>query len=56
MQIEDGFEVKLVASEPLVSAPVAMQFDDKARMWVVEMTGYMPDTIGTGEDIPMETL
>nr|WP_295922509.1 c-type cytochrome [uncultured Dyadobacter sp.] len=52
MQIEDGFEIKLVASEPLVSAPVAMQFDDKARMWVVEMTGYMPDTIGTGEDIP----
>lgn len=52
MQIEDGFEIKLVASEPLVSAPVAMQFDDNARMWVVEMTGYMPDTIGTGEDIP----
>ena len=51
MVIEDGFEVKLVASEPLVSAPVAMQFDDKARMWVVEMVGYMPDTIGTGEDI-----
>ncbi|WP_353720395.1 c-type cytochrome [Dyadobacter sp. 676] len=52
MVIEDGFEVKLVAAEPLVSAPVAMQFDDKARMWVVEMVGYMPDTIGTGEDIP----
>ncbi|SKC06404.1 DUF7133 domain-containing protein [Dyadobacter psychrophilus] len=52
MQVEGGFEVKLIAAEPLVSAPVAMQFDDKARMWVVEMTGYMPDTIGTGEDIP----
>lgn len=51
MVIEDGFEVKLIAAEPLVSAPVAMQFDDKARMWVVEMVGYMPDTIGTGEDI-----
>ena len=52
MRLEDGFEIKLVASEPLVSTPVAMLFDDKARMWVVEMTGYMPDTIGTGEDIP----
>lgn len=52
MVVEDGFEVKLIASEPLVSAPVAMQFDDNARMWVVEMVGYMPDTIGTGEDIP----
>ncbi len=52
MEIVDGFEVKLVAAEPLVSTPVAMVFDDNARMWVVEMTGYMPDTIGTGEDIP----
>ncbi|CAG5016611.1 hypothetical protein DYBT9275_05590 [Dyadobacter sp. CECT 9275] len=50
--IADGFEIKLVASEPLVSTPVAMLFDDQARMWVVEMTGYMPDTIGTGEDVP----
>jgi mono/diheme cytochrome c family protein/glucose/arabinose dehydrogenase len=52
MSVEDGFEVKLVAAEPLVSAPVAVLFDDKARMWVVEMVGYMPDTLGTGEDIP----
>jgi mono/diheme cytochrome c family protein/glucose/arabinose dehydrogenase len=52
MQIEDGFEIKLLAAEPLVSTPVAMLFDDKARMWVIEMTGYMPDSLGTGEDIP----
>lgn len=52
MELEPGFEVKLVASEPLVSTPVAMLFDDKARMWVIEMTGYMPDSLGTGEDIP----
>jgi len=52
MKIEDGFEIKLVASEPLVSTPVAMLFDNKARMWVVEMTGYMRDTLGTGEEIP----
>lgn len=52
MQIEEGFEVKLVAAEPLVSAPVAMIFDDRARMWTVEMNGFMPDTLGTGEDKP----
>ncbi|GAB3920438.1 DUF7133 domain-containing protein [Larkinella terrae] len=52
VQLEDGFELKLVAAEPLVSTPVAMLFDEKARMWVVEMPGYMPDTIGTGEDQP----
>ena len=52
MKIEEGFEVKLIAAEPLISTPVAMLFDDKARMWVVEMTGYMPDTVGTGEEVP----
>ncbi|MFT3705957.1 MAG: c-type cytochrome [Agriterribacter sp.] len=52
MTIEDGFEVKLVASEPMITTPVAMSFDDKGRMWVIEMDGYMPDTLGNGEDRP----
>ncbi len=52
MQVEPGFEVKLVAAEPLVSTPVAITHDNKARIWVVEMDNYMPDTVGTGEDIP----
>lgn len=52
MQVEDGFAVQLVASEPLVSAPIAMTFDELGRMWVVEMQGYMPDTAGTGEERP----
>ncbi len=49
-QIEDGFEIQLVASEPLVQAPIAMAFDAKGRIWVVEMRGYMPDTLGTDEN------
>ncbi|WP_018614605.1 DUF7133 domain-containing protein [Segetibacter koreensis] len=52
MHIEKGFAVKLVASEPLVTAPVALNFDDKGRIWVVEMEDYMPDTLGTGENEP----
>jgi mono/diheme cytochrome c family protein len=52
MHIEKGFVVKLVAEEPLVSAPVAMNFDEHGRLWVVEMENYMPDTLGTGEDNP----
>ncbi len=52
MEVEKGFEVKLVAAEPLVNTPVFMDFDNKGRMWVVEMPGYMPDSLGTGEDIP----
>ena len=52
MHIEDGFAVKLVASEPLIAAPVALTFDDRGRIWIVEMMDYMPDTAGTGEDLP----
>lgn len=52
MQVAVGFEVKLVAAEPLVSTPVALNFDASGRIWVVEMQGYMPDTLGTGEDVP----
>ncbi|WP_316814721.1 c-type cytochrome [Pedobacter nyackensis] len=52
MKVEDGFEVKLVASEPLVTAPVALTFDTKGRIWAVEMVGYMPDVYGKGEDKP----
>lgn len=52
MHVEKGFEVKLVAAEPLVTAPVALNFDEKGRIWVVEMEDYMPDTSGTGENIP----
>jgi mono/diheme cytochrome c family protein len=53
MHVEDGFTVKLVASEPLTTAPVALNFDEKGRIWVVEMEDYMPDTVGTGEDQPL---
>lgn len=53
MEVEDGFEVELVAAEPLVVAPVAMTFDGAGRIWVVEMDGYMPDTLGRGEEAPV---
>lgn len=52
MHLEAGLSIQLVAAEPLVSAPVAISFDEKGRMWVVEMQGYMPDTLGTGEELP----
>ncbi|MEJ7741028.1 MAG: c-type cytochrome [Chitinophagaceae bacterium] len=52
MLVEKGSVVKLVAGEPMVNSPVALTFDDRGRMWVAEMEGYMPDTIGTGENRP----
>lgn len=36
----EGFEVTLVAAEPEVVDPIAMAFDEKGRLWVVEMPGY----------------
>src|SRR5690606_37463315 len=51
MLVEDGFEVKLVAAEPLVSSPVAMTFDNQGRIWVAEMEGYMPNADGSGEEV-----
>jgi len=53
MQIEKGFKIHIVATEPLLNTPVALSFDDKGRIWVVEMENYMPDSIGTGEDLPV---
>jgi hypothetical protein len=51
-KIAEGFELQVAASEPLLEAPVAMDFDNQGRMWVVEMRGYMPNLAGTGEDMP----
>ena len=50
--VPPGFHVELVASEPLISTPVATQFDENGRLWVVEMNGYMPNVEGKGEDAP----
>ena len=52
-QIEPGFKVQLVASEPLIEDPVLIQFDENGRLWVVEMRGYMTDIEGSEEDLPI---
>jgi len=35
-----GYRIELVAAEPLVRDPVAMDFDEDGRLYVVEMRGY----------------
>ncbi len=52
IKVPAGFHVELVASEPLVTTPVAMQFDEDGRLWVVEMNGYMQNIDGKNEDAP----
>ena len=40
MTVPDGFEVQLVASEPMVRQPVAIEFDDAGRLWVIQYLQY----------------
>jgi putative membrane-bound dehydrogenase-like protein len=40
MKVADGFEVKIVASEPLIRQPVTMTFDDRGRLWVIQYLQY----------------
>ncbi len=47
-QIQDGFELELVAAEPLVMDPVAMEIDEHGTVYVVEMPGYPLDIDSTG--------
>ncbi|MBE7174461.1 MAG: c-type cytochrome [Williamsia sp.] len=56
MQLEDGFDIKVVAAEPLVKAPVVMTFDARGRMWVLEMEGYMTDSTGSEEGKPLSKI
>ncbi|MCA9510549.1 MAG: hypothetical protein KC560_07595, partial [Myxococcales bacterium] len=51
-RVAPGFRVELVAAEPLVVDPVAMDWDDEGRLYVVEMRGFMPDIDGAGEERP----
>jgi mono/diheme cytochrome c family protein/glucose/arabinose dehydrogenase len=47
--VAPGFEIDLVAAEPLVGDPVAAAFDAAGRLWVVEMRGFMNDVDGRDE-------
>ena len=38
-----GYRMELVASEPLVQNPTAVDWDPSGRLWVVEMTGFVRD-------------
>ncbi|WP_373494364.1 PVC-type heme-binding CxxCH protein [Aquiflexum sp.] len=48
-ELEDGFQIELIAGEPLISDPVDMEIDEYGRMYVVEMHGYPLDLSGSGK-------
>ena len=52
-KLPPGFRIEIVASEPMVETPIAMQWDADGRLWVVEMRGFMPNPAGVGENDPV---
>jgi len=40
MVVPEGLRVELVASEPLVRQPVAIDFDNRGRLWVIQYLQY----------------
>jgi len=40
MTLQPGLKAQLVASEPVIRQPVAVEFDDRGRMWVVQYLQY----------------
>jgi putative membrane-bound dehydrogenase-like protein len=40
MTVADGFTAQLVAAEPMVRQPVAIEFDERGRLWVIQYLQY----------------
>jgi mono/diheme cytochrome c family protein/glucose/arabinose dehydrogenase len=56
LEVPPGFKVEVVAAEPLIQDPVAIQFDERGRLWALEWPGYnwaLRDVIPGLEKLPM---
>lgn len=52
MQVQDGYRVIPVLSEPHIHEPSAIAWDGNGRLYVVEMRTYMQDIDGTNQLAP----
>lgn len=52
IQVPEGFQLELVASEPMVQEPVCFAFDPDGALFVCEWNTYMQDQYGTGQTEP----
>jgi len=55
-RVPAGYRVELIACEPLVHDPVAFSCDERGRVFVVEMRGFMPNADGRGELEPIGAI
>jgi len=51
--LPEGYRLELVASEPMLTEPVAIAWDGNGRMFVAEMRTYMQDIDGSGTKEPI---
>jgi glucose/arabinose dehydrogenase len=50
-RLPKGYRMELVASEPMISEPVALAWDGNGRMYVAQMETYMQTVDTTGEHV-----
>jgi putative membrane-bound dehydrogenase-like protein len=48
MRLAPGLRIEVFLAEPAIASPVAMEFDERGRLFLVEMPGYPLDTRPTG--------
>ena len=51
-----GYRAELVAKEPLVVDPIAIDFDADGRLWVLEMQGFMSEPNGANSREPINDV
>jgi|GEM_PF-3722474 len=49
LHLPAGYKAEIVASEPLVLDPVAFDWDERGRLWIVEMADYPQGMDGNGK-------
>jgi mono/diheme cytochrome c family protein/glucose/arabinose dehydrogenase len=48
-KLPPGFRIEIVAADPLIETPIAIQWDAEGRLWLVEVPSYMNTPTATGE-------
>jgi mono/diheme cytochrome c family protein len=56
IELQDGYSLELVLSDPNIQEPVAMAWDGNGRLYVVEMRTYMQDADAKGEQEPRSRI
>jgi len=50
LQLADGFEISLYASDPAIASPIQMNFDPQGRLWIASSSTYPHITPGHKAD------